>query len=99
MRGQIQMECRIDTRQKEARTVVMIAGHLSRASLEQFRNVIRSVESDLTLDLSNLVSADDQAVEVLRNLRREGVEIQSMSPYMRTLLLEDFETTPDNAPD
>jgi len=68
MRGRIEMICRIDTEPREAQTVVTISGHLSNDALEQFRNVIRSAETD------------------------------GASPFVRMLLLDDFETTRSNAP-
>ena len=97
MQDRIEMDCRIDAKPEGSRIVVMIAGRLSSDSLEELQHVLRSVQSDFALDLSNLASADDQGVEALRALRRDGVEIRSASPFVQLLLQEEPGANADNA--
>ncbi len=82
------MECRIESKSVASRTVVRITGRLAGQAIEELRGVRRSIEGAVTLDLADLVSADDEGVEEVRAMSLEGDEIRNASPFVQ-LLLQD----------
>ncbi len=80
------MECRIESKSEASRTVVAITGRLSGQAIEELRDMRRSIEGAVTLDLASLVSADDEGVEAIRAMSLEGDEIRNASPFVQLLL-------------
>ncbi len=83
------MECRIESKSEACRTVLTIAGRLSGQVIEEFRGVRRKFEHAVTLDLSSLVSADDEGMEAIRAMSRQGDEIRNASRFVELLLEND----------
>jgi hypothetical protein len=44
------------------------------------------MKGDFEVDLSNLVFADDAAVEVIRSLREKGIDISGASSFIKFLI-------------
>ena len=85
------MECRVDVSPEPGRTVVRIHGRLGGAVVRELERVCREASGSLILDMTYLMSADDEGVAMLRRLAIDGVPLTDMSPYLR-LLLEPDET-------
>ena len=83
------MECRIESKSEATRTVMAISGRLSGPAIEEFRELRRSIKGPVTLDLLSLVSADDEGIEAIRAMSRQGDEILSASPFVQLLLEDD----------
>jgi len=65
-------------------SVLGLAGRLAAPEVPVLE---RSAEAGLrVLDLSDLMSADDQGIAVLRRLRQSGVELRNVSRYIELLL-------------
>jgi hypothetical protein len=82
------MDIRIDTSTDGQRTVVLIAGRLEGRAVEQVREVCDQIDGEMLLDLSNILSADPSAVNLIRELCESGAEVRGGSPYIRYLLDE-----------
>lgn len=65
---------------------LLIEGHLTGADLPDLRAASESAGAALRLDLSNLKSADDDAIRDLRSLSEKGAELHAASPYIAELL-------------
>ena len=83
------MECRIEAKSDGVRTVLTISGRLSAAAVEELGRVRRAIEGAITVDLSSLVSADDDGIEAIRALSLAGDQIRSASPFVQLLLADD----------
>ena len=83
------MTLRISTSDDGKTTTVRAEGRLDAAVLEDFHEACRQAGSPLRLDLSGLLSADEQSVEALRLLAEEGAEFHGASAYIRQLLSGD----------
>ncbi len=83
------MECRIESKSEASRTVVTITGRLSGQAIEELRELRRSIEGVVILDLSSLSSAADDGVEAIRALSLAGDEIRGASPFVLLLLQDD----------
>ena len=83
------MDCRIESDLEASRSVVSIAGRLAGSAVEELRGVRRSIEGTVILDLSNLVSADDEGAKAIRAMLLEGDETRSVSPYVKLLLKDN----------
>jgi hypothetical protein len=65
-------------------SVLGLAGRLAAAEVPVLE---RSAGTGLrVLDLSDLMSADDQGIALLRRLRHSGVELRNVSRYIELLL-------------
>ena len=82
------MEIRIDITSEGSKTVVFIAGRLSRVSVAQLRKACDQIEGFFALDLSDLLFADDQGIDAIRTIVEMGAEVREASPFVQ-LLLDD----------
>jgi anti-anti-sigma regulatory factor len=80
------MEMRLTIRVQDTGTVVHADGRLSRLGVTELEGVIRMTSGPVTLDLTNLLSADDAGVVALRTLAGKGLRLVGVSPYMALLL-------------
>lgn len=80
------MNIRVVRFSEDQRTVLNIAGRLQSVDVSALDKEIRSVEGPLTLDLSELMSADQAGIERLRELQAEGAELRGTSRYVQMLL-------------
>jgi anti-anti-sigma regulatory factor len=74
----------------DGNVTIQLHGRLVADWLDELRLAIgkNSTATALRLDLTELRYADAAGVELLRSLRREGIEISSHSLYSRALLEE-----------
>jgi len=70
-------------------TVVTIAGRLTASGVRELHKLCLSIEGVLALDLSDLVSADAEGLEALREMEERGAEFHDVSPFIRLLLASD----------
>ena len=82
------MEFRIDVVSDGPETVVHIAGRLSGLAIGQLREACEQIEGAVVLDLSNILFADDEAIDFIRQLKENGAEVRKASPFIR-LLFDD----------
>jgi hypothetical protein len=80
------MDIRIDTNTDGQRTVVLIAGRMEGPAVVQVREACAEIEGEMLLDLSNILSADPGAIDLIRELCESGAEVRGGSPYIRFLL-------------
>ena len=80
------MDVRIDIETKGSVNAVRVSGRLVMSSIEQLTAVCETMESDFVLDLSELVFADNAAIEVIRSLREKGADIGAASSFIKFLI-------------
>jgi hypothetical protein len=80
------VECRLDVSPEEGRAVVRIHGRLAGTAVHELERVCREATLPLLLDVTNLMSADDEGIAALRRLRCDGVQLAGASPYLSLLL-------------
>jgi anti-anti-sigma regulatory factor len=80
------MDIRIDIETRGPVDVVRVSGRLDVSSIKQLTNVCELMKGDFEVDLSNLVFADDAAVEVIRSLREKGIDISGASSFIKFLI-------------
>ena len=80
------MNIRVARFSEEQRTVLKIDGRLKSVDVSELDKETQSVEGPLTLDLSELMSADKAGIERLRELQAEGAELRGASRYVQMLL-------------
>jgi hypothetical protein len=66
--------------------VVRVAGRLSGAAVDEVMRACDRIGGPFVLDLSELLSADDAGISLLRALRTGGAELRGLSPYLEMLL-------------
>ena len=71
-----------------------IAGRLAEAVVAGLLESCKAVEGALVRDLSGLVSADAEGLELLRELEKEGAELRGVSSFIRLLKNGDPVTCP-----
>jgi len=81
---------RIIESRTDGNVTIELHGRLVADWLDELRSAIakNSTGTALRLDLTELRYADTAGVELLRSLRRDGIEISSHSLYSRALLEE-----------
>ena len=82
------MKIRIDVKSEGSDTVVYIAGRLTGVAVEQLRKACDPIKGDFVLDLSNLMFADTEGINAIREICDNGAEIRGTSPFIRLLLDE-----------
>ena len=82
------MEIRIDISSEGSKTIVFIAGRLSGVSVAQLRKACDPIKGAFVVDLSDLLFADDQGIDVIRAIADKGAEVRGVSPFIQ-LLLDD----------
>jgi hypothetical protein len=80
------MSVMITTERTPRRTTVRIAGRLEAGDLPELLRVFEGQARPLELDLSELLTADADALEVLRRQHAAGAMLVGLSPYVRLLL-------------
>ena len=83
------MTIRLTVSIEETLVTLLIEGHLTGADLPDVRAASKSVGAALRLDLSDLKSADDDAIHTLQSLSENGAELHGASPYISQLLREE----------
>jgi anti-anti-sigma regulatory factor len=69
--------------------VVRVAGRLSGDAVDEVGRASDRIGGPFVLDLSEVVSADDAGISLLRALRTGGAELWGLSPYLRVLLEDE----------
>ena len=69
--------------------VIHLAGRLSGDGLAELERLRRGASLRVVLDLTELLSADDASVATLRGLRRLGIVLRHLSPYMAMLIADE----------
>ena len=80
------MDIRIDIETRGLVDAVIVSGRLDVSSIKQLTNVCELMKGDFEVDLSNLVFADDAAVELIRSLRDKGAVISGASSFIKFLI-------------
>lgn len=80
------MDIRIDIASKGPVDVVRVSGRLDMFSIQQLTDVCEPMEGNFTLDLSELIFADDSGIDVIRNLREKGADISGASAFIKLLI-------------
>jgi hypothetical protein len=80
------MAIRIDIETKEPADVIHVSGRLVISSIEQLTAVCEPMETNFVLELSELMFADNAAVEVIRSLQERGAEIRGASSFIKLLI-------------
>ena len=82
------MEIRIDITSEGSKTIVCTAGRLSGVSIAQLSKACDPIKGSFVLDLSDLLFADDQGIDVIRAIVDKGAEVRGASRFIQ-LLLDD----------
>ena len=80
------MEFRIDMNIDGNRTTVRVSGRMAGTTVDQVREVCDRIEGETVLELTHLVSADDDGIDLIRVLEEASVEVIGATPYIRYLL-------------
>jgi len=80
------MSIRIDIETKGTVDIVYVSGRLVMSTTKQLTDVCEPMEGNNVLDLSKLRFIDNEAVEVIRSLRKKGVEIRGASTFINLLI-------------
>ena len=72
----------------EAQTIVHIEGRLTDASIPELLRACRSAPQPVMLDLTQLRSACNEAIQALRTLIAEGARVRGAPRYIELLLEE-----------
>ena len=82
------MTVRIEVLAQGSITVVSVAGRLAGEEATDLRRICAESGGDV-LDLSDLRSADEEGITVIRALVREGAKLRGASPFIRLLIAEN----------
>lgn len=74
-------------------TVLKVDGLLQAADVEALHNEWSKVGGAVTLELSQLQTADSHGVEAIHDMVTCGARLQGLSPYMKLLLSTTRTTT------
>ena len=80
------MTVRIRKTCESDQTVLWVDGYLTAGDVGELDREYRSAQGSRGLELTNLLSADSEGVECLRDLISLGAEIRGNSPYIALLL-------------
>jgi hypothetical protein len=83
------MDLRLTVTRGETSTVVRVDGRLSVQGVPEFKRLVQTIDGPKVLDLTNLVSADDAGVTLLRTFAGQGAQLIGTTPYMKLLLETD----------
>jgi len=67
-------------------TVIQVSGELRGWAVIELEQLCRETPGSLSLDLSNLRSAEAGGVQLIRELAARGVKLSGVTPYLRLLL-------------
>lgn len=85
------MSVRITTMAHRDGSLVKIDGWLQQIDVGELQRLLRTLEGPVALDLTDLQSADQEAIGMLRELLEVGVELRAASPYIELLLRPERE--------
>ena len=91
------MGYRISSAKSDQGLTVRFEGRLDAAAIPDLRAACVSADAPLRLELSGLMSADEDGVRVLRSLTGADTELMNMSPYIRQLLFGISERREDGS--
>ena len=80
------MRLKITVTAGETETTIMIEGELLSQGIPDLENACRSMDGAFTVDLSELVKADEEGIQALKNLRDGGARLVAVSPYIELLM-------------
>lgn len=80
------MALRVTVTETADLTVIRVDGRVAGTVLAELEATCRQARRPAVLDLTNLVSADDAGVLLLRQLAEEGLHLVGASPYTVLLL-------------
>jgi hypothetical protein len=80
------MPIRVKTISEASGTVVKIDGRFKAEDVDEFVRMFEQLTGDAALDLRELLSADREALGLLKELLDSGVELRSASSYISLLL-------------
>ena len=78
--------------------IVRIAGRLEAPDLPELRRVLEGRTSPVELDLSQLMTADVEAIAFIRRCRGAGATLSHASPYVSLLLGDETELEAEHPP-
>ena len=80
------MNLRITAETNKRPAVVRIDGELLSEGLSELKKVCENLPEPLLLDLTDLIRADPEALQALRDLIDRGAAVKGASPYIQLLL-------------
>jgi len=80
------MEYRISSSGDDNGTSIRVEGRLTIEAVRDLERQFQLAEQPVHLDLSGLISMDDQGVRALKALSAGGATLRGASPYVRQLL-------------
>ena len=80
------MVVRITKTNSDQRTVLRVDGLLQAADVDSLHREYHTAGGDVTLELSELRSADSHGVEAIHELMARGARLRGLSPYLELLL-------------
>ena len=80
------MNIRIDIETKGNVDIVHVSGRLVMSTTKQLTDVCEPMEGNFVLELSKLMFVDNEAVEVIRSLRKKGAEVRGASTFIELLI-------------
>lgn len=87
------MVVRITRTNSAERTLLKVDGLLQAADIDTLKREWTTTQGDVTLELSQLQSADSHGVEAIHEMMQRGVKLRGMSPYLELLLSTSRATT------
>jgi anti-anti-sigma regulatory factor len=80
------MDLRITSSANDHGTTIRVEGRLTTEGVRELEREFQLAEKPVQLDLSGLISTDDQGVRALKALSADGATLSAASPYIRQLL-------------
>jgi hypothetical protein len=87
------VQCRIEVRHENLRSVVHVIGRLTEAQVPALLEACGALGDPVIVELGELISADAVGVEGLRRLQEQGARLRRLPEYLR------FELDADPDPD
>ncbi len=80
------MKLKISTTTSGTVTTIKIEGELVSQGIPDLENACGSVDGAVAFDLSELMKADEEGIQALKNLRDGGARLVAVSPYIELLM-------------
>ena len=84
----VTMRLRVHTSVEGHVTVVHVDGELTGEGVQELERLVRSVSGPMAVDLAHLMHADNDGLEVIHALQREGAELRGVNAMVKFLLQE-----------
>jgi hypothetical protein len=81
------------------RTTLRVDGWLEGDEVDELLQVVRATTQPVVLNLTDLRSADERGVRVLRQLAEQGVRLTGVSDYLKLLMERAIDNRESNDPD